>query len=562
MHIAFRVDSSTIIGYGHVMRCLTLAHAFAQAHFKQQSSLSSKVKPRNDEHLLITFLCRDHEGNINHLIPETNFKLFILPMLEQTLVTEQTNTWLGASFEQDAQECIEHLRDLPNIDLLVIDHYAIDHQWQQLLKPYYQKLLVIDDLANRKHVCDFLLDQTFNINHQAYTLLVPANCHLFLGEKYILLREEFAILQSKALQQRQAYINTLANNKTNILVSMGGTDPNNLSQLALLAIEQIKVISPNISATLVISGQSKHLPLLTDFCRQRPWINIIINSQNMANLMLVADIAIGACGGTAWERCCLGLPCLTTINAHNQQVIANNLSKADAIINLGWHEKITIDVINTALHALLSDKKLYKKMSDACINVCDAKGANRIANKIVADLLTTSPPNTAPITFRIATSNDCQLIYHWQSNKAIRKHFINPNTPTWEEHSQWYKACMLDSNRRLYLLDNHVGQTVGLLRLDKINKTNYSVDTYEISILIAPESQGCGYAVNALKQLSTLTKSALYLATVATDNFPSHKAFSLAGFHKTSATTYQLNVENYQSIPMEATSTNINMKYE
>ena len=558
MHIAFRVDSSTVIGYGHVTRCLTLAHAFAQEFTQQQNSLSTKVERGCDEHLLISFFCRDHKGNINNQISKAGFKLLTLPRLAQILMSDQTATWLGTSFTQDAQACIKHIEHFPKIDLLIIDHYAIDHQWQKLLKPYYNKLLVIDDLANRKHICDVLLDQTFKRNKQEYTLLVPEYCHFLIGEQYILLRNEFAALKSKVRKRRNKYVNAIINIQANILVSMGGTDPNNLSQVALLAIEQLIAIFPDITATLVISSQSKHLSTLTSFSHQRPWINLMINSENMAGLMLNADIAIGACGGTAWERCCLGLPCLTTVNAKNQQVIADNLSYAGAIMNLGWYKNITVDNIYTATHYLLNNKKLYQKMSTAGINVCDGSGAKRVVSELITTISKTSHSSVSSIRFRKATSQDCQLIYSWQSNKNIRKHFIEPKTPTWEEHRQWYNHCMLDQNRRLYLLDNNLAQTIGLLRLDKLTKTGYSGEIYEISIIIAPESQGFGYAVKALQQLVTLTKTARYLATVATGNLPSHKAFSLAGFHKTSATTYQLNVENFQSVPVQVESTKRN----
>ena len=575
MHIAFRVDSSTIIGYGHVMRCLTLAHAFAREYTEQHSlnlHQSTSNLSINDKPLRISFICRDHPGNINKRILDEKYSLLALPALEQarntteittnsTPITTESSSWLGTSAAQDVQSCIAYLKDLPRIDLLVVDHYAIDGQWQQLLKPYYQQLLVIDDLANRQHICDFLLDQTFKCSPHSYSLLIPAHTHLLLGECYILLRDEFSTLKNSALLRRKSYANTenqASQNithqviPTNILISMGGTDPDNLSELALYAIEQLNTQSSHISATLVISSQSIHLSSLTIFCLQRSWLTLIIDSQNMADLMLSADIAIGACGGTAWERCCLGLPCLTSINAENQQLIATRLSAEKAIINLGWHKDITVDHIYSTLHSLLNDKERYKTISDAGFTVCDGMGAKRVAKTVLAKLLPMTDNSTSPITYRKATDKDCQLIYSWQTNTAIRKHFINPSTPDWEEHCQWYNTCMLDPHRRLYLLDANLTNTVGLLRLDRVTISDHTTDTYEISIIIAPEYQGLGYAVHALKQLITLEETAVYLATIVADNAASHKAFYLAGFNKiaTSSTTatYQLTVINFKPL--------------
>ncbi|MBA6253841.1 UDP-2,4-diacetamido-2,4,6-trideoxy-beta-L-altropyranose hydrolase [Colwellia sp. MB3u-55] len=544
MHIAFRVDSSTIIGYGHVMRCLTLAHALVY-------ELKTIPQKNVDDNLLISFLCRDHQGHINQLILDSDFNLLQLPPVEQKINQQCSDSWLGATFEQDAQQCITQVKQLPKIELFIVDHYAIDHKWHSLMKPYYQKLLVIDDLANRSLACDFLLDQTYNRSKAEYQALVPSQCQFLVGQDYILLRDEFSLLKDQALLRRKKRIDEYNNEltPTNILITMGGSDPDNLSQLALLAVGELIEALPKITVNLVISSQSIHVDSLTTFCNEHSWIYLIVNSQNMAELMLSADIAIGASGGTAWERCCLGLPCLTTVNAENQKVIANNLAQAGATINLGWYKNITIHTIVSALNSLLNDTSAYEKMSDCCFEVCDGKGAARVAAKLVEK--TTKHLIVIPkeIIFHAAKADDCELIYGWQSNKNIRKYFINPKTPSWLEHMQWYNTCLLDPNRILYLLHNDQGSSVGLLRLDQLtkNKCNTDIPTYEISIIIAPDHQGKGLAVSTLTNLSQLKQNATYMATIHNKNIQSQKAFTKAGFKKVSPSSYQLNVINFRS---------------
>ena len=336
MHIAFRADSSNIIGHGHIMRCLTLAHALVR-----------QETPVKSEGIRISFICRNHLHNINHLISQNKFSLITLPQGKAIIKQQDSNTWLGCSQEEDARQCITAITSqIMPIDILVVDHYALDEQWHKLVSPYYQQLMVIDDLANRSLLCDFLLDQTLNRQADQYMSHVPKHCQLLLGKNYMLLRDEFSSLQKQARIQRQLRSKQLTS--ANILISMGGGDPDNLSERALLAIAQLCKHYPFITVNLVLSSQSKYLKELQQLSNSFSWSTLITDCQNMADLMLYADIAIGASGATAWERCCLGLPSLITVNAENQQLIAKNLTDVGATINLGWHQEISLNTIANA----------------------------------------------------------------------------------------------------------------------------------------------------------------------------------------------------------------------
>jgi UDP-2,4-diacetamido-2,4,6-trideoxy-beta-L-altropyranose hydrolase len=367
MHIAFRVDSSTIIGHGHVMRCLTLAQALVRA--KKQFEIN------------VSFITKANQGNINHLISKADYQLVLIATGDKSVKQEDSDTWLGCLPEQDAKQTIAAIKTLPPIDLLIVDHYAITKTWHQLVKPYCQKLMVIDDLANRALDCDILLDQTLNRHAIQYQQLVPEHCQLLLGQNYMLLRDEFEMLKTQANTRRQQRSTQLT--QANILITMGGGDPDNLSELALLAIEKLRADLPNISATLVLSSQSKHIKSLQQRQQKLSWCTLITDSQNMAQLMLNADIAIGASGATAWERCCLGLPTLTTVNAKNQQLIAKNLAETGASLNLGWYQKITIEAITKQLKVLLNNPQKYLIMAEKCFSACDGQGATRVAKVVI-----------------------------------------------------------------------------------------------------------------------------------------------------------------------------------
>jgi spore coat polysaccharide biosynthesis predicted glycosyltransferase SpsG len=130
------------------MRCLTLAHTLSGQNFT------------------ITFLCKPHEGNLIYAIENAHFKVITLP----PAISSNTSL-LGCNQRDDAEDCINAIEKIAPYDLIIIDHYAIDVEWQHRLKPFCRKFFVIDDLADRKHQADFLLDQTVNRTKDTYQAL-------------------------------------------------------------------------------------------------------------------------------------------------------------------------------------------------------------------------------------------------------------------------------------------------------------------------------------------------------------------------------------------------------
>jgi UDP-2,4-diacetamido-2,4,6-trideoxy-beta-L-altropyranose hydrolase len=308
MNVVFRVDSSIQMGIGHVMRCLTLA----------------QVLKENGEN--IEFICRKHKGSLIDKIRSNGFIVHELGLLEETEVDTSLahSHWLGATQQQDANDCIDILK-AKTLDWLIVDHYALDEQWQKRLKPYCEKLMVIDDLADRKHQCDILLDQTFGRQQGDYSELTPKGCKLLLGSKYALLRPEFAKWRTYSLERRSKL------EFKKLLINMGGVDVDNVTEKILDRLELCR-LSNDMNITVVMGGSAPYLESVKSKSIMLPYkTEVKVDVGNMAELMANADISIGASGATTWERCCLGLPTIQLITAYNQEFIASKLNKINAI---------------------------------------------------------------------------------------------------------------------------------------------------------------------------------------------------------------------------------------
>jgi len=313
MKVAFRADASLQIGTGHVMRCLTLADALA-AHGTE-----------------CRFICREHTGNLIESIRGKGFAVHALPAGKPAATGEAGGApllthavWLGASQLQDAAECATLLA-VWQPDWLIVDHYALDAQWEKALNPHYRKLMVIDDLADREHRCDLLLDQTFGRNATAYAACVPVDCRLLCGSQYALLRPEFSALRPYSLRRR-------ANPQLRkLLITMGGVDKDNATGTVLSALRSCE-LPAGCRITVVMGASSPWLAEVQHKAEQLPWAtDVRVDVSDMAQLMADSDLAIGAAGATSWERCCLGLPTVMVVLAENQRAVAQGLEQAGAV---------------------------------------------------------------------------------------------------------------------------------------------------------------------------------------------------------------------------------------
>lgn len=355
MKIAFRVDASLQIGTGHVMRCLTLADAL-----KAQGA---------DCH----FISREHPGHLLEVIDQRGYKVHRLaaPVSHAKKAQEPAHAaWLGSTWQTDAADTAAILADLQP-DWLVVDNYALDQRWEEALAPHYRQLLVIDDLADRAHNCDLLLDQNLGRQPAHYSQWVPAHCRVLTGPHYALLRPEFAALRAYSLQRRQAQPAL-----RQLLITMGGVDQPNATGQVLQALKTC-ALPADCRITVVMGLTAPWLQNVQELAAQMLWqTDVVVNVSDMAQRMADSDLAIGAAGSTSWERCCLGLPTLLVVLADNQQASAQALEVAQAARLIGVVSDIAKQLPLAVLELVDSDSQ--NRMSLAASAITEGQGVEKI----------------------------------------------------------------------------------------------------------------------------------------------------------------------------------------
>lgn len=340
MRVLFRADASTPMGTGHVMRCLALAQVL------------------RDRGASCAFLSTEQPGHLLEHIRERGFEVTALPVAAATDPARTLAALRGDTF-----------------DWLVVDHYALDALWERGLRPACRRLLAIDDLADRPHDCDLLLDQNVGRSADAYRHLVPAACRVLAGPGHAVLRPEFAELRAASLARRA----TAAARK--LLVTLGGSDPQDMSSRVLDALAGC-ALPPDSAITVVMGAKAPHLASVRAAASRLPWpTEVVVNASDMAQRMAQSDLAIGAAGTTALERCCLGLPSLVLILADNQRAGALALAAAGAAVLLPEGDRWPAE-LRQRLPALVADQAALQGLQQRSAQITDGLGAGRVAAEI------------------------------------------------------------------------------------------------------------------------------------------------------------------------------------
>lgn len=339
--VVFRVDSSTQIGSGHLMRCLTLA-----AQMKKQHGTE------------IHFICRDLEGNLTSLVEQEGHILHVLPRASVEGGLTGYAAWLAVPMMVDAEETREILKRIAPAERLVVDHYGLDREWEQHLRPLVKEIFVIDDLANRSHDCDILLDQNFYRNREKrYLDLVPKTCRLLLGPQHALLRQEFYQAQAN-LRQRDGKLRR-------ILLFYGGSDRTRETEKAIAALLQLRLFA--VQVDVVVGGSNARSETVRALCEKQQGFQYHFQGTNMAELMARADLSLGAGGTAMWERCFLGLPAIVTAIAENQFAICQDCAEAGLIRYLGKWNEVSAEDIAGAVAEFSQAEKLRAFQQSCCL---------------------------------------------------------------------------------------------------------------------------------------------------------------------------------------------------
>lgn len=491
--VVFRVDASTYIGSGHVMRCLVLADELKRAGYSTE------------------FACIPQSGDmISYIIQRGHLVIKLTPPIKYVKPEYEADymAWLQRSVKRDVDDFLAHF-DMA--DLVVTDHYAIDQQWQASVKKHLHcKIFAIDDLV-RKHDAELILDQTLGREPAEYA----SQGKVLSGTQYALLVPEFSLVRERTARKK------LDPESLKVLITMGGIDQPN----ATLKVLNVLVPSVNAAYTVVLSPRAPHYQAVVEFCNQHTNVKHEDFVRDMAGLMLDQDIAIGAPGSTSWERACLGLPGVVIPLAQNQNVIAEQLEKYNA--------SITISLSQVDCRLLSTFQRVIERWQDfhsASLSLCDGRGVFRVASQVEQMM---SSPQELKIELISATLKDISLVFEWQQRSEIRRYALNTERPIWSEHESWMKNKISSCSDYFYMIKNESREPLGVARLDRIE-----VEHYLISIFIAPEHFGKGIATAALALLDKVHSNISIHAQVLPDNSASQKLFERAGYERIDAKNF------------------------
>lgn len=352
MRVVVRVDAGALIGGGHTMRCLTLA-----------SALGARGAA-------VTFVSAAMPDALEQRIAASGHQLVRIPPSEE-LQRE------GAAWHEPRLSAAAQARDVDataaavgSADWLVVDHYLLDAGWHSVARRFAERVVVVDDLANRSYDCDLLVDETGGRTPADYDGLVSADTLVLSGASYALLRGEFAHERPAAIERRRE-----PKHAERIFISLGMTDPDGL---AARCVDAAVSAAPGSAIDVVVAQASPSLARLDETARLRSGIAVHVNSNRMAELMRDSDLAIGAAGTMSWERCCLGLPAIALVLAENQRPNAEALERAGAATSVN-----SVEEIAGALSGLVGDTARLHRMTAAAFAMTDGEGTKRVTHEML-----------------------------------------------------------------------------------------------------------------------------------------------------------------------------------
>jgi len=373
---------------------------------------------------------------------------------------------------------------------------------------------VIDDLGDRQHDADCLLDQTYGRDAANYRPLVPERCTILTGAQYALLQQVFAAERPAALARRNANTSSVRR----ILITLGNSDPDNVTGVVL---EAIRMCDLNVAVDVVLGATAPHLDRIRQQIELLPWARLLVDVKDMASLMAAADLAIGAGGTTSWERCCLGLPSLSITTAENQKLVNRNLGEKGAVRIIGRSNEVTADSVAAELVAIVAMPESLSAMSAVASKICDGRGAMRVTLVLLNKLCTS---DDVSVGLRLLEAEDESMLLGWQQAEGVRRIFRTTESPEAATHHAWMLHRMQDLDS-LSTIINYEGRSAGLLRLDPGPEGKI-----EVAILIAPEFWGRGIASNALRLAREVRPHKELWAQIHPDNMASVRVFERAGF--------------------------------
>lgn len=497
-HVAIRVDASVTIGSGHAMRCLALA---------------TELRRRGAE---VRFVCRHLTEDVAGRISACGHGLARLPALAAAAPAPGDvphSTWLGVSQEDDAAATLAALADLPRWDWLIVDHYGLDARFETPLRRAAARILAVDDLADRRHDADAVLDSGCFTRERAaqYASLLPLACRRLFGPPNAILRPEFLGLAGRRPPARGGPFR--------LNVSFGGVDAPGATLAALRAVEVLRRTPGLVGAVDVVLGSaSPHREAVQAACARIPEATLHLDSTAVAELLARADLAVGAGGGMAWERCAAGVPAIVGVIAENQRQVCELLSSARAAVNVGEFAEVQPERLAALARELLLRPSLRDRLARRAATLVDGRGVERLGLFLLR----------GPVALRRALPSDARRAWAWRNHPVSRRYSVDPTVIPWDTHEAWW-ARSLASPSRVLLVATSAGSDVGVLRYDLAG------DEAVVSIYLDPALGGLGLGSIVLRAGTAWVREHLRAvraiqAVILPENAPSIRSFKAAGY--------------------------------
>lgn len=521
MKVVFRADASMVMGTGHIIRCLALAEGLRKKGVEVQ------------------FVTRGHRGNLVALLRNKNILVNVLPAVEVMLDASVGNyaDWLGVSQSVDAQQTIDAIAgDTP--DWIVVDHYALDIEWEQQVRCFTRKILVIDDLANRLHDCDVLFDQNYAEDGGVrYQDLVGSSTTMLLGPDYALLNDIYAEYR-KVQMPRDGIVKR-------VQVYFGGSDPHGLTMLTLQALSEPELV--HLAVEIITGINYGDRTALEQLASVRPNTSILTGLPHLAEAMVRADLAIGAGGTTIWERMCLGLPSIVISVAENQRPGAENLAKGGFLKYVGHYDSLKCEKLRDVILAACSDSVELTEESRLGQLQVDGLGVPKLAELLF-------PSEIDKVQIRQARADDIFHYFRWANDPTVRVYAHNPAPISWANHKKWFTAKICSESSWLFVMEVD-GVPFGQIRFDEVG------EELVIGYSLAPVVRGRGLGMYLVaKGVEAVIKQSLLTlrADVLMGNAASLNIFRKLGFSECNSDTGKYLIFRKQPSDTVATSRNEN----
>lgn len=422
MRIAIRTDSSTLLGSGHLVRCLTLA--------KVCRKLGADI----------TFFCADLGGNLTSLVAAEQFPLRMLPAQGEgagpSFATADSLAFLAAAEVDEAY------------DWLVVDHYQLGAEWERSARRRARKVLVIDDLADRAHHADVLLDQNLVAGYQTrYEGLVDQACLMLLGPRFALIQKAFRDWKAAALGEKAG---------TRVLVYFGASDQYRLTEKTVTALLAMEL---DFAVDIVIGPRTPDAAAIRQAVAQDARFTVHDLLPSLAPLLASASLAVGGSGATNWERICFAVPTVTIVLAENQRAIDEELMRRGAVLSLGDAGSLTVDAIGAALRGVFERRLAFPGLA-ALARTIDAWGSLRVAHSLLVA--------AQPFVLRPAEESDVMPLFNWANDPDVRRFALDPLPIPLAGHQRWFAAKLADpDNCRIYIAGRADGTTMGYVRFER-----------------------------------------------------------------------------------------------